>query len=66
MSLYMLDTNIASHIVWGDRQEILQRLTALPMEDVVVSAVTEGKLRYGLAKRDYPPRLTELLRQFLR
>lgn len=61
----MLDTNIASHIIRGDRPEILQKLTALPMEDVVVSAVTEGELRYGLAKRNYPPRLTELVRQFL-
>lgn len=65
MSLHMLDTNIASHVIRGDRPEILQRLTVLSMEEIVVSAVTEGELRYGLAKRDYPPRLTELVRQFL-
>lgn len=65
MSIHMLDTNIASHVIRGDRPEIIERLTALPMEDIVVSTVTEGELRYGLAKRNYPPRLTELVRQFL-
>lgn len=65
MSRVMLDTNIASHIVRGDRPEILRRLTALPMEEVVISAVTEGELRSGLAKRGHPPRLSGLVRQFL-
>lgn len=65
MSIHMLDTNIASHVIRGDQPEIFQKLTALPMEDLVVSAVTKGELRYGLAKRNYPARLTELVRQFL-
>lgn len=65
MTGYMLDTNIASHIIRGDRPEIGRRLADLPMEDVVISAVTEGELLYGLAKRNYPPALTERVRQFL-
>ena len=65
MSGYLLDTNIASHVIRGDRLEISDRLASLPMANVAVSAVTEGELLYGLAKRDYPPLLGERVRQFL-
>jgi tRNA(fMet)-specific endonuclease VapC len=65
MSGYMLDTNVASHIIKGDRPEIGRRLASLPMEDIVISVVTEGELLYGLAKRNYPPALTERVKQFL-
>jgi len=65
MSGYLLDTNIASHVIRGDRQDIGRRLASLPMEEIAISAVTEGELRYGLAKRNYPAALTERVRQFL-
>jgi tRNA(fMet)-specific endonuclease VapC len=65
MTLWMLDTNIASHVIKGDRPEIADRLASLPMTDIVVSSVTEGELFYGLAKRDYPKALSERVRQFL-
>lgn len=65
MSPYLLDTNIVSHIIRGDKPDILRKLVRLPMEDIVISAVTEGKLFYGLAKRNYPVTLTERVRQFL-
>jgi tRNA(fMet)-specific endonuclease VapC len=65
MSGYMLDTNIASHIIKGDRPEIGRRLASLPMEEIVISAVTEGELLYGLARRNYPAALTERVKQFL-
>lgn len=65
MTARMLDTNIASHVIKGDRPEIIRRLVSLPMEDVVISSVTEGELFYGLAKRGYPKALTERVRQFL-
>jgi tRNA(fMet)-specific endonuclease VapC len=65
MSLMMLDTNIVSHIIRGDCPEILARLTSVSMEDLVISAVTEGELRYGLAKRGHPQNLSERVRQFL-
>lgn len=65
MTAYMLDTNIASHIIRGDRPEITKRLVGLPMEELVISAVTEGELMYGLAKRQHPPTLSERVRQFL-
>ena len=65
MSGYMLDTNVASHVIRGDRPEISDRLASLPMSEIVISAVTEGELLYGLAKRNYPPGLSERVRQFL-
>ena len=65
MSGYLLDTNIASHVIRGDRPLISQRLASLPMEEIAISAVTEGELLYGLARRNYPAMLTERVRQFL-
>lgn len=65
MTGWMLDTNIASHVIRGDRREIIDRLAALPIAEIVISAVTEAELRYGLAKRGYPAALCERVRQFL-
>jgi len=61
----MLDTNIASHVIRGDRPEISDRLVLVPMAEVVISAVTQGELLFGLARRNYPPALSERVRQFL-
>jgi len=65
MSGYLLDTNIASYVIRGDRPKISARLASLPMDEIAISAVTEGELLYGVARRNYPPRLTERVRQFL-
>lgn len=65
MTSWMLDTNIASHVIKGDRPEIIERLASLPMADIVISAITEGELLYGLARRGYPKALSERVRQFL-
>lgn len=65
MSGWMLDTNIASHVIRGDRREIIERLVALPISDVVISSITEGELLYGLAKRGYPSALSERVQEFL-
>ena len=65
MTVWMLDTNIASHVIKGDRPEIIGRLASLPIADIVISSITEGELLYGLAKRGYPKALSERVRQFL-
>jgi len=62
MSGYLLDTNITSHVI---RVGISQRLASLPMEELAISAVTEGELLYGLARRNDQTMLTERVRQFL-
>ena len=65
MTAWLLDTNIASDVIKGDRREIFDRLIALPIEDIAISSVTEAELLYGLAKRGYPKALSERVRQFL-
>lgn len=65
MSLYLLDTNIASHVIRGDVPRIRERLVALPVHGVAVSAVTQGELMYGLAKRGHPAALSALIHEFL-
>ena len=61
----MLDTNIASHVIRGDQLDVRQRLLQIPMEKLVISAVTEAELRYGVAKRGYPKLLTQAVQLFL-
>lgn len=65
MSPHMLDTNLAGHVIRGDRAEITRKLASLPMAEIVISAVTESELLYGLARRNHPAALTERVRQFL-
>jgi len=65
MTVYMLDTNIASHIIKGDIPPVRDRLAAVSMRSVVVSSVTQAELLYGVAKRGYPQGLTTRVREFL-
>ncbi len=65
MSRYMLDTNIASHIIKGDIPLVRERLVAVPIQRVLVSSVTQAELLYGLAKRAYPKGLTARVHEFL-
>jgi len=63
--LYMLDTNIASHVIKGDIPHVVERLVAAPMSSVAVSVVTEAELRYGVAKRGSPEGLATRVQEFL-
>ena len=65
MTLYMLDTNIASHVIRGDLPTVRQKVLMIPLENLVISAVTEAELRYGVAKRGYPKALTQAVQLFL-
>jgi tRNA(fMet)-specific endonuclease VapC len=62
---YLLDTNIASDAIKGNPARVRQRLVSLPMRSVTVSAVTQGELIYGLAKRGNPTALGALIHEFL-
>ena len=64
MTIYMLDTNIASHIIRG-AQTVRDRLIRAPMRAITVSVVTEAELRYGVAKRGSPQKLATLVQEFL-
>ncbi len=62
---YLLDTNIASDAIKGDPAQVRARLVSLPMRSVMISAVTQGELIYGLAKRGRPAALSALIHEFL-
>ena len=66
MTCYMLDTNIVSHLLKG-HAVVAQRVAAVPMPSLCISAVTAGELHFGLAKRPDARRLhtavTELFRR---
>jgi tRNA(fMet)-specific endonuclease VapC len=65
MTTYMLDTNIASHVIKGDIPLVRQRLQEVPMHSVTVSAVTQAELLYGVAKRGHPQGLATRVHEFL-
>lgn len=62
---YMLDTNMVSYIIKGRPPKIRQRLASLPMDCIAISAVTQGELLYGLARKGGPAALAKLIREFL-
>jgi tRNA(fMet)-specific endonuclease VapC len=37
---FLLDTNIASHVIRGDMPLIREKLISIPMEAVMISAIT--------------------------
>ena len=48
---YMIDTNTVSYIVKGKSPAARRRLAGLRQSEIgCISAITEGELRYGLAK----------------
>jgi tRNA(fMet)-specific endonuclease VapC len=63
--IYLLDTNVASDAIKGDPPHVRERLVRLPMRSVAISAVTQGELIYGLAKRGNPKALSALVHEFL-
>jgi tRNA(fMet)-specific endonuclease VapC len=62
---YLLDTNIASYIIRGNIPAVRRRLVKVPAAQVAVSAVTEGELRYGAARRPDATRLQNVVNEFL-
>ena len=65
MKRYMLDTNTVSHLL-REHPAIARRLVALPMASLCISAITEGELLFGLAKRPAAKQLHVAVREFLR
>ncbi len=65
MKRYMLDTNTVSDLLRG-HPRVARRVVEVPMAELCVSAVTEGELSFGLAKRPDATRLQLAVGQFLR
>jgi tRNA(fMet)-specific endonuclease VapC len=64
MKRYLLDTNIVSHLLRG-HPGVMQRIEAVPMAGLCISAITEGELLFGLAKRPAATHLQQLVKAFL-
>jgi tRNA(fMet)-specific endonuclease VapC len=64
MSEYLLDTKIASYIIKGNIA-VRRRLATVPMDEVGISSVTEGELRYGVATLPDNARLKAIVEAFL-
>ena len=64
-SRYLLDTNTASYIIKGNIPAVRRRLVKVPMAQVAISTITEGELRYGVARRHDATRLQVVVDEFL-
>jgi tRNA(fMet)-specific endonuclease VapC len=64
MARYLLDTNIASCIIKGNSPAVDRQLTKVAMAQLAISAVTEGELRFGAARRPQATRLHNMLEDF--
>lgn len=56
---------MASYIIKSHPPEIRNRPASLPMDSITLSAVTQGELFYGLARKGHPASLAKLVREFL-
>lgn len=65
MRRYMLDTNMVSHLLKG-HPAAARRVVAVPMASLCISAITEGELLFGLARRPDAKRLHLAVRELLR
>lgn len=65
MTRYMLDTNTVSHLL-KKHPEVARRVVAVPITALCISAITQGELLFGLAKRPDATALHGAVREFLR
>lgn len=65
MKRFMLDTNTVSHLL-KRHPVVVNRLVSEPMASLCISAITEGELLFGLAKRPDAKQLHAAVREFLR
>ena len=62
---YLLDTNTASYIIKGNVPRVRERLMKVPMSQVLISAVTEAELLFGVARKREAVRLKTAIDEFL-
>jgi tRNA(fMet)-specific endonuclease VapC len=65
MTRYMLDTNTVSHLL-KKHPEVARRVVAVPITSLCISAITQGELLFGLAKRPEATALHDAVWEFLR
>ena len=65
MKHYMLDTNMVSHLLKA-HPAVVNRVVSAPMAALCISAITEGEIFFGLAKRPQAKRLQRAVQELLR
>ena len=66
MSLFLLDTNMASFAMKRQYPQVRAHLERAAKQHAIgISAVTQGELLYGLQRKGAPKELGELIRGFL-
>ncbi len=63
---FLLDTNTASYFIKGVNPNLDRRLVRTPSAHLAVSAVTEGELLFGVARKPGATRLRTTVEEFLR
>lgn len=61
---YMLDTNTVSYFLKGSSQ-VRSKIIATPTSSLSISAITEGELLFGLAKKHHDKSLHTIVHEFL-
>lgn len=65
MTRFMLDTNTVSHLL-KKHPAVARRVVTVPITSLCISAITQGELLFGLAKRPDATTLHGVVREFLR
>ncbi|NOT69389.1 MAG: type II toxin-antitoxin system VapC family toxin [Methylophilaceae bacterium] len=65
MKQYMLDTNTVSYLIKSNAQ-VIAHLLAVPITSICISAITEGELLFGIAKRPQAKKLHLAVQEFLK
>jgi tRNA(fMet)-specific endonuclease VapC len=65
MKRYMLDTNTVSYLLRGV-PAVAKRVVQEPMTAICISAITEGELLFGTAKRPEAIRLQRAVSEFVK
>jgi tRNA(fMet)-specific endonuclease VapC len=65
MTRYMLDTNALGHFI-RQQPNIVRHILAIPMASLCISAITEGELLFGLARRPQARKLHLAVHEVLR
>ena len=65
LTRYMLDTNTVSHLL-KKHPAVARRVVVVPITSLCISAITQGELLFGLAKRPDATALHAAVREFLR
>ena len=65
MTRYMLDTNTVSYLL-KQHPAVARRVVLLPITSLCISAITQGELLFGLARRPDAAALHDAVWEFLR